>query len=299
MSDLPAVTSPPKVSVLVTVYNREKYLAACLDSILVSTMGDFEVVVTDDRSTDGSMAIADRYAALDARIRIYRNEKNLGDYRNRMRAATLARGEYLKYVDSDDLIYQHGLAVMVDAMEANPDAALGLSHSRPEHEAPYPFRLSPHDAWKAQFLGDGSMGCGPTGAIIRREKFFEAGGFGDWGVLSDTDMWYRMSARWPMLLLPPGLVWWRRHEQQEFTKDGAGRSYLESGFRLDVAALTSDRSPLTPDETRSALARVKQHHARRLLALSLKRGNPVEGWRLLNESGLTFADMVSGLKPYR
>jgi glycosyltransferase involved in cell wall biosynthesis len=289
----------PRVSVLVTVYNRENYLAACLDSILASTMRDFEVVVTDDRSTDGSMAIAEHYAALDNRIRVYRNERNVGDYRNRMQAARLARGEYLKYVDSDDLIYQHGLAVMVDAMDRNPDAALGLSHSRPEHDSPYPFRLSPHDAWERQFLGDGSMGCGPTGAIIRREEFFEAGGFGDWGVLSDTDMWYRMSARWPLVLLQPGLVWWRRHEQQEFTRNGAGQTYLESGFRLDVAALNSKDSPLTPGETKSALARAKQHHARRLLALSLKRGNPVMGWRLMNKSGLTFSDMVSGLKPYR
>jgi glycosyltransferase involved in cell wall biosynthesis len=94
----------PTVSVLVTVYNREAYLAACLDSILASTWQDFEVVVVGGRSTDGSVSVAENYAVRDPRIRFFRNEKNLGDYSNRMRAAELAKGKYLKYVDSDDLI---------------------------------------------------------------------------------------------------------------------------------------------------------------------------------------------------
>src|ERR1700683_2785622 len=96
----------PLVSVLITVYNRERYLAAAVDSVLAQTMQDFEVIIVDDLSTDRSVEIAQTYAARVPRIRFLRNERNLGDYPNRMQAAEQARGRYLKYVDSDDLIYQ-------------------------------------------------------------------------------------------------------------------------------------------------------------------------------------------------
>ena len=291
------MTQIPAVSVLVTVHNREKYLSACIDSILASTWRDFEVVVVDDRSTDASVAIAERAAARDERVRVVSNEANFGDYPNRMRAASLARGTYIKYLDSDDLIYPHGLRVMVEAMEAHPDAALGLSHSRLQDENPYPWLLSPVEAWRKEFLGDGCMGCGPSGTIIRREKFFEAGGFHSRGVLSDTEMWYRMSARWPLLLLPPGLVWWRRHEDQEFTKGDASYRYIEEGFKVAEDCLASFNSPLSSSETAIAIRRSRQHHARRLLALSLRKRRPGEGFRLWRKAGFSMGDVVRGLKP--
>jgi glycosyltransferase involved in cell wall biosynthesis len=293
------VTIRPAVSVLVTVHNREAFLGPCLDSILRSTFEDFEVVVVDDRSSDGSAAIAREAASRDSRIRFIQNEQNLGDYPNRMRAAEESRGHYIKYVDSDDLIYPHSLAIMVEAMKSNPATALGLSHSLPEDDEPYPWQLAPRDSWRKHFLGDGCFGCGPSGAIMSRERFFEAGGFRSWGVLSDTDLWYRMSARWPVVLLAPGLVWWRRHEMQEFTRDGAKEKYLESGYKLDVHALESKENPLTADETRAAFDRVRQHHARRLLALSLRSRRPLDGWRMFRQSGLGAMDVVEGFKPYR
>lgn len=288
----------PSVSVLVTVYNREKYLGACLDSILASTFGDFEVVIVDDCSTDRSAEIAMDAAASDSRIRFHRNDANLGDYPNRTKAANLASGSYLKYVDSDDLIYPHGLQVMVDGMHKFPDAALGISHSLPEDDQPYPWRLAPKEAWRKEFLAGGCMGSGPTGAIIRRDAFFEVGGFRDWGVLNDTDLWYRLSARWPLLLLPPGLVWWRRHDAQEFTSNGAAITYLEKGFQMSAAALKSQECPLSKEDAERALARVRHRHARRLLSLGLRNGHPRMALDLMKKSGLSAREILSGFTPY-
>lgn len=292
------MTPEPKVSILVTVYNREKYLSACLDAILASTHGDFEVIVVDDCSTDGSFAIARRYSAVHPAIHSYQNARNLGDYPNRMQAAGLARGKYLKYVDSDDLIYPHSLSIMVEAMESHPDAALGLAHSLPEDEEPYPWRLDPGQAWRKHFLGRGCLSCGPSGAILRRDRFDEIAGFRDWGVLNDTDLWLRMSARWPVLLLPPGLVWWRRHEGQEFTRDDAANVYLQRGFELGMEMLGAEECPLGPEEREKAIQRQRRHHARRLLALGLRHRNPREAWKLIRRSGLGVGDLVSGLKGY-
>jgi glycosyltransferase involved in cell wall biosynthesis len=289
----------PLVSVLMTVFNRERYLGAAVDSVLAQTMQDFELIIVDDVSSDGSAEMARQYAGRESRVRFFRNERNLGDYPNRMRAAEQATGRYLKYVDSDDLIYPHSLEIMVRAMQAHPDAALGLCHSKPDPEKPYPWKLSSAEAWRMQFLGRGCLNCGPTGAVIRRDAFLDAGGFHDWGVLSDTDLWYRMSARWPVVLLAPGLVWWRRHEQQEFTRNNAATAYLERGFPLTVSSLALPECPLTEAERRAALNRARQHHARRLLALAARGGRPAQAWRLWRKSGLGLGDLIRGMRRYQ
>jgi glycosyltransferase involved in cell wall biosynthesis len=294
-----AVTNAPLVSVLVTLYNRQAYVGACLDSILASSMADFEVVIVDDCSVDDSAAIADAYSKRDSRIKLYRNTTNLGDYRNRMRAASLAQARYFKYVDSDDLIYPHTISTMVEALEREADAALALTHSDTDPAQPYPWKLSSHEAWRREFLGNGCMGSGPTGALIRRDAFVAAGGFADWGLLSDTDLWYRLSARAPIILLPPDLVWWRRHDDQQFTKVGAALVYLDRGFELAMQTLGSAASPLTQDETHRAIERARQHHARRLLALGIRKRMPAEAIRLFRKSRLSFRELALGLAPYQ
>lgn len=288
----------PVVSVLVTVYNRAEYLPKCLDSVLASDFADFEIIVVDDGSADASFDIATDYSTRDKRVRVFRNPGNLGDYPNRMRAAELARGRLLKYVDSDDLVYPHTLGLMVKAMEAEPDAALGLCHSLPEDDEPYPWKLTPAETWRKHFFGSGSLGCGPTGAIIRRDAFIEVGGFREWGVLNDTDLWYRLSARWPLILFPPGLVWWRRHAGQEFTRGDASITYLKNGYALAVDALFSKDSPLTQSERAAALERLRQHHARRLLSLALKSRRPALAWNLWREAHLPASFVFRGLRRY-
>jgi glycosyltransferase involved in cell wall biosynthesis len=71
------VTVRPLVSVIVTVYNREKYLAACLDSVLASTWTDYEVIVVDDLSSDNSAEIAAAYTSQDSRVYLHQNPVNL------------------------------------------------------------------------------------------------------------------------------------------------------------------------------------------------------------------------------
>ena len=76
-------TKSTTISILTTVYNREKYLAECIESVQNGHFQDYEHIIVDDGSTDGSVALAQDYAAKDARIRVYQNETNLGDYPNR------------------------------------------------------------------------------------------------------------------------------------------------------------------------------------------------------------------------
>lgn len=93
----------PFLSIIVPVYNVETYLPACLDSILAQTFTDFEILLVDDGSTDGSPALCNAYAAKDARIRCF-HKKNGGHMSARQEGFRQASGAYAAFVDSDDWI---------------------------------------------------------------------------------------------------------------------------------------------------------------------------------------------------
>jgi glycosyltransferase involved in cell wall biosynthesis len=284
--------------VLITVFNRERYLAAAVDSVLVQTMQDFEVIIVDDVSTDSSVEIAQNYAAREHRVRFFRNERNLGDYSNRNRAASFAAGKYLKYVDADDLIYPHALAVMVGAMERWPEAGLGLSWNVIDPPQPYPFVSSPREVLREHFLGRSILGVGPSAAIIRRDSFAAVGEFSGRQFVGDTDLWLKLAQSQPVVSLPPALVWWRRHEGQQMSFEEARPDVLAVRYQLECETLESSVL-LEPAERRRALGRLRQHHARRLLALGLRQRRPLVAWRLFRKSGLGLGGLLRGMRPYQ
>ena len=97
------MTSNVKVSVIVPVYNVEKYLKDCLDSVVNQTLEDIEIICVNDGSTDNSLAILEEYAEKDSRIKIITQEnKGLGGARNT--GLYHANGEYISFIDSDDWI---------------------------------------------------------------------------------------------------------------------------------------------------------------------------------------------------
>lgn len=106
----------PLISVVVPVYNVEKYLPKCLDSLLAQTWQNFELILVDDGSPDGSWNIMRDYAARDSRVRIFKKE-NGGVSSARNFGMDEARGEYLGFVDPDDWVSPHYLEWMVEAMQ--------------------------------------------------------------------------------------------------------------------------------------------------------------------------------------
>ena len=106
----------PTVSIIVPVYNAEATLSRCVDSVLNQQYTDFELLLVDDGSPDGSGALCDRYAAQDARVRVI-HQKNAGVSAARNRALDAARGTYLQFLDSDDWITPDATRSLVRAAE--------------------------------------------------------------------------------------------------------------------------------------------------------------------------------------
>lgn len=116
-----------KISVIIPVYNVEKYIGQCIESILAQTMQDFEIVIVDDCSPDGSMEVVRKYAEGDSRFHIVRHERNLGLMQTRKSGYSVAKGEYSLFCDSDDflppnameILYQEAVRTAADVVSGN------------------------------------------------------------------------------------------------------------------------------------------------------------------------------------
>jgi len=113
----------PLVSVVMPAYNAAAYLGDAVESVLAQTLRDFELIVVDDGSTDGTAAIARRFAATDRRVRVV-SRPNGGPANARNTAFGIARGRVVALLDSDDIMQPHCLATQIALLEANPDVSI-------------------------------------------------------------------------------------------------------------------------------------------------------------------------------
>jgi glycosyltransferase involved in cell wall biosynthesis len=117
------------------VYNGERFLEEALHSILTQTFADFELIISDNASTDRTGEIAQAYAHHDARIRYYRNEKNMGAGWNARRVYELASGKYFKWAAVDDLIEPDLLRRCVEVLERDPGCVLAYARTKEVDES--------------------------------------------------------------------------------------------------------------------------------------------------------------------
>jgi glycosyltransferase involved in cell wall biosynthesis len=122
-----AMIEPPRVSIGMPVFNGERFIAETIDSILAQTFDDFELIISDNASTDGTEEICRRYAEKDDRIRFVRNRENLGAAYNYNQAFHLSSGEYFKWACHDDLLAAEFLARCVETLERDPSVVVAYT----------------------------------------------------------------------------------------------------------------------------------------------------------------------------
>ncbi len=244
-----------------TSYNREKYIGAAIQSVLASDCENWELIVVDDGSTDSTVSIARSFEKMDARVRVYINEKNLGDYPNRNQAAAYARGKYIKYVDADDYIYPWGIRILLELMEQFPEAGWGLCSMPPNKKMPYPVVFEPLQAYREHYLGNGLFFKAPLSAIIKKETFDAVGGFSNIRMAGDFEMWHRLALEYPVVVMPQGIVWYRVHDAQEMNHH---KKYLSKYEEIKKKYLLSDKCPLPEHEVQYILKRSRKRAIKEL-----------------------------------
>lgn len=187
---------PPRVSIIMGVYNCASTLVESLDSIVNQTYTDWEMILCDDGSGDDTLHVAREWAQRDQRIKVLANERNLGLARTLDRCIAEARGELLARQDGDDLSEPDRLAKLVTAMDAHPEIAVVSSWMScfDEHGARGIVRTRMFPS-ADDFLSGSPICHAPC--LMRRESVLAVGGYGaqPWVLqVEDLFLWLRLYA---------------------------------------------------------------------------------------------------------
>lgn len=218
-------TCKPLVSICVPAYNAAATLAGTLDSILAQTYKNISVLVVDNASTDGTAAIADRYAAADGRVKVLRHAENAGAEGNFTRCLALAAGDYTAIYHSDDVYAPTMVEEQAAFLEAHPEAGavFAMAESIDENGKPgRVYRLPPglrrdapalygfDEIFRAVLKYGNFFFC--PGAMARTpvyRDYIRVWDVSDYKSSADLDVWLRILKRWPVGIIDKPLLKYR------------------------------------------------------------------------------------------
>ncbi len=271
----------PRVSVIMAAYNVAGYIGAAIDSVLAQTCGDFELIVMDDGSSDGTPEIVT--AISDARVRLI-GGNHRGAPAQLARGHALAQAPYLAHLDADDLWDARKLERHVEFLDAHPEVDLTFSWSRIIDENGRDTGLTTR-LWRgsisfAELLADNVIGNG-SALVFRREALLAAGGFDHtFTVCYDLDAWLRIGLLRPenLYAIPEFLTFYRRRCGQ-LTGDvlEAERSFHQ---------LIEKMRTLAPDKVASVERRARSN-MQRFFAY---------GWYQAGDYGRSLRDLAQSLR---
>ena len=210
----------PSVSLGLPVYNGEAYLAKCLDALLAQTYTDFELIISDNCSTDKTESICREYAKRDTRIAYYRQKTNLGAAGNFQKVFTLSKGKYFKWVAYDDLHAPQFLERCVNILDTKPEVILcfgdtmiidaqgketEMYHDKLHLDSPFPSERFKH------FLAELGL-CNAMFGLIRKEPLGKTPLIAKF-VASDVILLAELSMRGQFYFVRETLFYRRLHAQ--------------------------------------------------------------------------------------
>jgi len=265
----------PFVSVIIPAFNRAAFLREAIDSVLAQTYEDFELIVVDDGSTDNSRSMLDSYK--DRLSCILSGNEGPGAARNKGIAA--AAGDYIAFLDSDDLWLPKKLAVQVRFFRENPEQRVCQTE---EIWIRNGTRVNPmkkhkkHSGWIFVHCLPLCM-VSPSAVMMRRSLFEELGPFDEaYPACEDYELWLRIAARYPVYLIDTPLIIKRGgHADQQ-----SRRIPTLDRYRIRALCKILDSGILTPMQHAQALAELKKK-CRIYAGGCLKRGKKDEGEHIL------------------
>lgn len=215
---------PPKLTVLMSVYNGERYLRDAVESVLHQTFTDFEFVIVDDGSQDGTWELLQDWAVRDPRIVLLRNEENLGLTKSLNKGLYLARGEYIARQDADDVSLSHRLEKQVAVLEERPDVVL-VSANMDLMDADGRVWRRPRRAGSPGLVAWLLLFCnylgGHSQVMFRRQTVLDLGGYAeDRPCSQDYELWLRLAEVGKVVILPDVLLLYRTHGESVTSRRG-------------------------------------------------------------------------------
>jgi glycosyltransferase involved in cell wall biosynthesis len=235
----------PKVTVLMAVYNAEKYTKLAIDSILLQTFKNFEFLIINDASTDSSLDLIESYD--DPRIRLITNEENLGLVKTLNRGLKLAEGEYIARMDADDICDLTRLQKQIDFFEQNPDhVLLGSSYILIDQDGKEKYRkIKPLSdiqvRWISLFRTVIDHPVAMFSSSLAKQLTYNE----NYKTTQDYDLWLRMMQHGKAAVLKEPLLSYRMHSENVSTQ----KKSLQRNTMKSIAIAHISREFSLEDET--------------------------------------------------
>lgn len=235
---------PPRISVCIPAYNHEKYIRQCIQSVLDQTFSDFEILVTDDGSSDGTVAIVKSFS--DPRVRLFLLDQNQGPSVAANNNFREARGEFICPLASDDLFRPEKLERQLAFLIANPTIAVAFSYVRyvddsgTEIADHFGYKWievenCPREVWLQRFFTTGNGLSAPTAMI--RKSVLEKVGLTDPRLLQtqDFDLWIRICLQHDVHVMQERLIDYRIRDNQQ--NASATTSFKQAQVQWELAKI--------------------------------------------------------------
>lgn len=236
---------PYKVSVVTITFNSSKFVKQAIESVLSQSYSNFEYIISDDCSTDNTWEIIQEYK--DPRIRAWRNERNIGEYPNRNKTLFEAKGDYILWIDGDDILYPHGLAHFMYAAEMFINSAMIMARPYCPFII-YPYELSPEQIYKFDFLGSPVTINGFPDTLFKTKVLKEFGGLPEKYISGDTFIKRKIAAKYNATLIAQAVSWWRLTPGQASQKLKNEINGIVENVIYNKILLNSEDCPLSFDE---------------------------------------------------
>lgn len=231
----------PTVSVIIPSYNHEKFIEECIQSVLNQSFQDFEIIITDDASTDLTIKVLEQFD--DPRIKLFRHLSNQGASVATNNCIAHASGKYIAMLSSDDAWHPEKLAIQVEYLEQNPEigAVFGKAEWIDETGQPLTHHTFPHVEifevsnrgrfeWLRHFFYKGNCLCHPC-SLIRRECYQTIGVLNPvFANLPDFDLWIRLCLNYEIAILDRKLIRFRRMTNESNASGDTNSSRIRNRF---------------------------------------------------------------------
>lgn len=240
----------PLVTIITVTYNSSKYVRKAIESILASSYINFQLIIGDDCSTDDTWSIIQEYR--DSRILCYKNEKNIGEYPNRNKAIGLARGEFIFFIDGDDMLFFRGIEDAIREMLRYPECQFGVVNTQ-SLKCVGPIKIFREDAFNLEFFGGGVIDGSLTNNVFRTSFLKENLFFTEYK-FSDTYSRIKFLEKTDVLVLYSIIGAWRISPNQASQKVDQKKSINEM-LHFYKHHLLNDKSPIKIDVREKIKAR--------------------------------------------
>lgn len=261
-----SISYTPHISIITVSYNAELFIRQTIESILSQTYSEFEYIIVDDCSTDRTWQIINEYD--DVRIKKIRNDENISEYANRNKALAMATGDYVIFIDGEDIMFSHAVEVFGYYIKLFPACALIVMRDW-DPRILYPFLADSLTMYRFEFLDKGLTGGNFTKVLFKRTEIINAGGLRNDIKTGDTYIQLKIATTANTLVISNGFTWWRRRKQNASQTLFRNERHVAETVNYRIELLDAAHCPLSAEEIEISKNNIYGTYMRQLVRIFL------------------------------